>query len=150
MNIDRSLPYHHIIDFLDGTSTLGKVDRRDEPKYLGFAVERPLAGKRVLDVGALDEILSFRAERAGAEHVLAVDVEDVEDYDWGFEGLPAPMRTMNARRKKVVFEHFEDVLESRVKREPITVYDLDPVRHGVFDRVFLYGVLYEGIKRRCR
>jgi tRNA (mo5U34)-methyltransferase len=34
------------------------------------------------------------------------------------------------------------LFRSRVRREPISVYELDPQRHGVFDIALMFGVLY--------
>lgn len=139
--IDKNLPYYHIIDLPDGSTTPGRVDRRKEGEYLGLKGKQCLAGKRVLDVGALDGVLSFWAEKSGASDVLVIDVEDIEHYDWGYSGPPSKMRGKGAIKNKV-FEHLKQVLDSKVQREGKTVYDLSPEIDGYFDLIFFYGVLY--------
>ena len=41
-----------------------------------------LAGKRCLDVGTWDGFWAFEMERRGAESVLAIDLQDQDQWDW--------------------------------------------------------------------
>jgi len=77
-------------------------------------------GKRVLDIGCWTGGFSFHFESLGAD-VTAVDVMDPEESG---------------------FNLFKSVLESSVKFEKLSVYDLDLNTIGTFDYVFFQGVFY--------
>src|SRR4051812_45780875 len=93
-----------------------------------------LAGKRCLDVGAHDGFWSFEMERRGAAEVVAIDVFDMDGYDY-----PSPRpkfsdaeRAANAERL-AAFDVAKQALSSSVRRLDVSVYDLDPAQHGQFD-----------------
>ena len=113
---------YHIIDLPDDTTTKGRVDRRSDPKYCGLEGCPLLKGSRVLDVGAFDGVWSFWAERQGAEYVLAVDVEELSQYDWGWEGPPEEVYTKERRDSK--FYEIRELLNSKVDRKVKTVYSM--------------------------
>ncbi len=130
---------YHVIDLPDGTTTEGQVDRRPDPKHFGLEGCPLLQGARVLDVGAFDGVWSFWAEKAGADYVLATDVEEVVKYDWGWHGAPASLQGV---RHDSSFHEIRRALGSKVDRKELTVYDIDPQEHGLFDLIVFYGLLY--------
>ena len=136
------MDYYHVIDLPDGTSTSGATDHRDQPAYLGIDAPGLLAGKRALDIAALDGFWAFWLERAGADDVLAIDVETYENYDWGFDGPPDSIAELAMPRKDEGFWRLHKQFDSKVRRESCSVYDLDPDKHGQYDAVFMYGLLY--------
>lgn len=149
--------FFHIIDLPDGRVTPGTTDHRNQPAFLGIDAPGLLAGDRVLDIGANDGFWSFWAEKAGAAEVLATDVDSYVDYDWGFAGPPVTARRQ--ANKRTVFDALHAEFRSKVQREKVTVYDLKQERHGQFDLVLFYGVLYhlrhpllalDAIRRVCR
>ena len=135
------LEFYHVIDLPDGTRTPGKMDQRDQPQYLGLH-EKSLAGLRVLDIATLDGFWAFWAERQGAEHVLAIDVDRYEKYDWGHDGPDKSIGALAHQDKAAVFQYLKERLGSRVVKETLSVYELAPARHGAFDLIFCYGLLY--------
>ena len=80
----------------------------------------PVNGKRVLDVGCRDGLLSFEAERLGASEVIGID----NDLSRGAVEFLIP--------------HFE----SGVKMRAMNLLDLHPGAFGKFDLVIFAGVLY--------
>jgi tRNA (mo5U34)-methyltransferase len=154
------LDYFHVIDLPDDTATPGNMDLRDQPAYLGLDRTGVFKDKTVLDIGANDGFWSFWAEKQGdARDVLAIDVEDYRSYDWGHAGPPKAVEGFRQPDKSHGFYHLHKLFESRVRRERLSVYQLDPTRHGEFDFVIFYGVLYhlrhplfalDQVRRVCR
>lgn len=127
-----SLNYYHVIDLPDGTYTPGVNDQRDQPAYLGLA-DVDLSGKRTLDVAALDGFWAFWSENRGAEHVLAIDVDKYENYDWGIEGPPDTVSELAHQDKASVFWHLKEKMNSKVERKTKSIYELDEKSDGSFD-----------------
>lgn len=132
--------HYHRVRLNDNVTTPGVVDRNHEFPYLGLTAD-DFAEKSVLDIGALDGVLSFNAERLGATNVVAIDVEDMADYDWGFDG-PTQKFLGKGDTKNRTFRRLKRFFESDVRRKKKTVYRLNPDKDGLFDIVFFYGVLY--------
>lgn len=137
---NKKMPHYHIVRLNDNNMTTGKVDRNQEFQYIGIKNDDML-NRSVLDIGALDGVISFNAERAGATRVLAVDVEDPRMQDWGWRGAPPPFDGLGDIKRRV-FTELRQFFDSRVEREQKTVYDLSPGADGAFDVIFFYGVLY--------
>lgn len=109
------------------------------PGVTGFSLETPdwettyqfpgkkdLKGKSLLDIGTMNGIMAYEAERRGASRVLAIDRD--------------PPAYPDARE---AFELAGRALGSKVVRyQGLSVYELDPATHGELDFVLLYGVLY--------
>lgn len=157
MDIREDLPYWQVIELPDGTVTPGKADHRAHPAYLNIDDPDLLKGKRVLDVAANDGFWSFWAEQQGAAEVLATDVERLEEYDWGYAGPPPG--TQLDKSSDSVFHYLHDLLDSKVKRRALSVYDHDPDDIGEFDLVLCYGLIYhlrhplralDALRRVCR
>jgi tRNA (mo5U34)-methyltransferase len=119
------LRWYHTIELPYGIVTPGADSSVD--RLVRLDLPASLAGKSVLDVGAWDGFFSFQAERLGAARVLATDSYSWRGGGWG---------------TKAGFELARSALGSRVEDLDIDVMDLSPERVGVFDVVFLLGVLY--------
>ena len=103
---------------------LSRTDPEWEQKYL-FPSEKDLAGKSLLDIGAMNGFFSFEAERRGAARITAIDRDP--------PGFP------DARE---AFGFAAKTLGSNVTYRAKSVYDLEPSDSGTFDYVLMYGVLY--------
>lgn len=91
-----------------------------------FPSDKDLRGKSVLDIGTMNGIFAYEAERRGASRVVAIDRDPA--------GFP------DARE---AFELAGRAFGSSVTSyRPMSIYDLDPETTGTFDFVLLYGVLY--------
>ena len=84
-------------------------------------VPADLSGLRVLDIGTYNGCCAFECERRGASEVVALDIMNPERT--GFSRLHA-------------------MLDSRAEYVRASAYELDPERHGSFDLVLFFGVLY--------
>lgn len=138
--IQQGLPHYHVIQLNDRIRTPGRVDRNQEFSYIGLKPEN-IKGRSVLDVGALDGVTAFNAEKAGASRVLAIDVEDPALQDWGWSGAPKNYSD-HGEIKNRVFPRLKEFFESNVDRRKMTVYELSPTTQEPFDIIFFYGVLY--------
>lgn len=109
------------------------------PGRSGFSLEMPgwetnyqfpslqdLSGKTVLDIGTMNGIFAFEAERRGASRVVAID-RDPPAYPDAREAFDFARRALGSKV---------------VAYRGMSIYDLSPKDPGVFDVVLLYGVLY--------
>lgn len=136
----KKLPHYHIVRLNERINTPGRVNRNAEFRYLGLK-PKDFRGKAVLDVGGLDGVITFNAERKGATRLLAIDVEDPAEQDWGHAGPPPAFANLGEVKNRV-FPELKDFFGSVAERKRKTVYDLDPEADGRFDLIFFYGVLY--------
>lgn len=145
--IDDRINFYMKVPLGDGTFTNGTIDYTRHPEMLGIE-SIDLTGTRVLDIAANDGFWSFWAEQRGAD-VVAIDVDSFERYDWGHGGAPTAARERMSGIKfsqwneagagfRALREHFG----SSVDRQELSVYELRPDRHGEFDLIFNYGLLY--------
>ncbi len=121
--------WYHCIQLTSNFYTPGicgwsRKSRDWEQKYL-FPSETELAGKSLLDIGAMNGFFAFEAERRGAARVTAIDRDP--------PGFP------DARE---AFGFAAKTLGSRARYFARSVYDLEPSDSGTFDYVLMYGVLY--------
>jgi tRNA (mo5U34)-methyltransferase len=149
-----TIDWYHTIDLGDGVVTRGSSQAPVIPdEHLP-----DLRGKSVLDIGAWDGYYSFRAERSGAERIVALD-HYVWCLDWGARQgywnecrergeLPDPDRDlrdfwlpqeMPGRRG---FDFARAVLGSKVEPLVADFMSTDLAALGTFDVVFYFGVLY--------
>ncbi len=77
-------------------------------------------GKRVLDIGCRDGLFSFEAEKRGASEIMGID----NNISKGSVELLIPF------------------LKSKVRMQELNVYELLPEKHGTFDIILFFGVLY--------
>jgi tRNA (mo5U34)-methyltransferase len=140
--------WYHAIDFGDGIRTPGPFDMAAHLDAYGLP-ER-MDDMRVLDVGCANGFFAIEFEKRGAREVIAVDVPSWLAKDWS----PAYAREYVAKRTEVerdaidsrslraAFELVVEVLgRGRIRREELSVYDVDPDRLGTFDFVFCASML---------
>ena len=139
--IIRERSWYHTIDFPDGTSSPGYFDTRGVPQEVEWPACLP--GGRCLDVGTFDGFWAFEMEQRGAASVVALDVEDPQALDWRYDEVeagPNAIRAWGAERGPG-FHEARRRRGSKVDRLVLSVYDLDPARHGAFDVVFCGALL---------
>jgi len=131
--------WYHTLDLGEGVVTPGFFDHR--PVLAHYHLPESLKGMRVLDVATYNGFWAFEFERRGADEVIALDIDRVEEIDWA----PAERaRLTQEELKKPVgtgFEIARSILGAKVKREVLNIYDLSPARVGMFDLVFLGDLL---------
>ncbi len=130
------MSFHHRIEYPDGTVHEGRVDHRNNTRALGI---ESLDGLRVLDLATNDGYFAFWAEQKGASEVVAIDVGNYRDYDWGFDG-PPDTSELNEQNKWEHFDFHHANLKSNVVKKELSVYDIEQL--GPFDVVLNYGLLY--------
>jgi tRNA (mo5U34)-methyltransferase len=118
--------WYHTIELRPGLVTPGTHDLRTIVEKMPWPDVR---GKRCLDVGTADGLFAFELERRGATEVVAVDVQDQSLWDWPPDAMPGEGDLTAG------FEIAARVLRSRVIRQPLSIYDLDPAVVGRFDVV---------------
>ena len=137
--------WYHTIDLGGGIVTPGWFDTRAVAGKVPLPAS--LAGLRCLDVGTWDGFWAFEMERRGAAEVVAIDIDDQEEWDW-----PPAMRAARIQAGGRAFvEAFKsqgagfalahEALGSRVRRVDLSIYDLSEERVGSFDVVFLGSLL---------
>jgi len=150
------IKWYHTIDLGNGIVTPGFVDNR--PTTHLFGLPEDLSGKRCLDIGTYDGYWAFEMERRGAAEVVAIDVESPADYD--IPRLKRGELLEEATNGEDIRHHWNEratgvglqfpgdgfrlakkVLNSRVKREILNVYDLSPEHVGTFDVVLISQLL---------
>ncbi len=133
--------WYHTIDVAPGLSTPGYYDLRPMVDRLPWP---EVQGKRCLDVGSHDGFYAFELLRRGAAEVVAIDVPDRDKWDWPPDARETGMA--NAVRfagptNAPGFEVARKALGVDVRRELMTVYELDPERLGSFDVVVCGSLL---------
>jgi SAM-dependent methyltransferase len=136
-----ALRWYHTIDLGDGVVTPGLYDTLGESERVPLPAS--LEGRRCLDVGTADGFWAFEMKRRGADDVVALDIDDVDDYDWPARRDDAEFDRFrrNHPSHREAFELAHDALRSRVQRMDGRVYDLHPDTHGSFDFVFMGSLL---------
>jgi tRNA (mo5U34)-methyltransferase len=132
------LEWYHTLELAPGVVTPGWQDTRPIAGAVPFG---ELSGRRCLDVGTFDGFWAFEMERRGGT-VTAIDVLETEGWDWPY-GSEAEVKATIAQRKALGrgFEIAREALGSRVERQEVSVYDLDPAVHGTFDVVYFGSLL---------
>jgi len=136
----RGVSWYHTLELADGTVTPGRWDTRAAVQRIPFP--RSLAGMRCLDVGTWDGFWAFEMERRGAAEVVAIDLDDVEQWDWP---VNAPSKLVGhfraGKNEDAAFFIAHRALGSRVERLGLSVYDLSEEAVGSFDFVFIGTLL---------
>ena len=133
--------WYHTIELAPGVVTPGVFDLRATVDRMPWPDVR---GKRCLDVGTYDGFLAFELERRGAAEVVAVDIDDHEQWDWPAELRaqgPEKLAEMAGPEKGVGFRIAREALGSSAERVPVSVYELDPEELGTFDVVVCGSLL---------
>jgi tRNA (mo5U34)-methyltransferase len=116
----------HTIDVGDGVQTPGRWPRESQTPLRQVFSEIDFKGKRVLDVGCLDGLWSFEAERMGAAEVYATDLV-----------------SQAAPGRDACFRIAHKLLGSQVKYFPrLSVFDLRQLNVADFDVVLFLGLYY--------
>ena len=140
---DRS--WYHVLDLAPGVTTRGWFDLRPSRDIVPMPAS--LEGKRCLDVGTWDGFWAFEMERRGASEVVAIDIDDADDWDWPPHtgiGKDADARSAFLAHFKAEARGFglaKEALGSSVDRRNVSIYDLSPDVVGTFDFVFLGSLL---------
>lgn len=93
-------------------------------------------GKSVLDIGCLDGLYSFYAEKRGAYRVLSIDVNDTNEGQFGKE-----FNTSKGNNTGYLYAH--EALKSKAEYIfPYSIYDLEKKKIGTFDIVLCLGLIY--------
>jgi tRNA (mo5U34)-methyltransferase len=133
--------WYHTMELRPGVVTPGWFDLRPIVDGLPWP---DVAGKRCLDVGTYDGFLAFELERRGAAEIVAIDIDDHDQWDWppdvratGGENLAKLAGPEKGRGFRIASQ----ALGSKVDRRPVSVYDLAPGLMGRFDVVVCGSLL---------
>jgi tRNA (mo5U34)-methyltransferase len=153
----QEIGWYHTIELGHGIVTPGFIDNR--PTVHLFGIPEDLAGKRCLDIGTYDGFWGFEFERRGASEVIGIDVDSPLEHDMP---RPAKLRALaeagtegEVHRQRwddqsgeyglqypgAGFRLARDILGSKMRREPVDVYDVSPERLGMFDLAFISQLL---------
>jgi tRNA (mo5U34)-methyltransferase len=131
--------WYHTLELAPGVETPGWFDLRP---IAAEVLPGSLEGSRCLDVGTFDGFWAFEMERRGAARVVAIDILDPHGWDWPANSEPATVAALAERKRGGAgFELARSAFGSAVDRRELSVYDLDPDRHGTFDLVFVGSLL---------
>lgn len=142
-----TIKFYMRVPLPDGSHTDGKIDYTKVPDQLGIS-DLDLSGQRVLDIAANDGFWTFWAEKQGAADLLAIDVDSFDGYDWSYDGPPKEFRpdlkntASQGAEAGAGFEALRKLFRSKAVRKNLSIYDLDPIKHGKFDLIFNFGLLY--------
>ncbi|HET9051439.1 MAG TPA: methyltransferase domain-containing protein [Candidatus Dormibacteraeota bacterium] len=132
--------WYHTMELPGGVVTPGRWDTRGALRHIDFPGS--LSGRRCLDVGTWDGFWAYEMERRGAREVVAIDLDDVTEWDW-----PASATQLKRERFQAVksdaapFWIAHEALGSRVERRACSVYELAPETVGMFDFAFIGSLL---------
>ncbi len=133
----KDISWYHVIELPHGVVTPGRADHRQQIGLYGLPAD--LHGMRALDVATFDGFWAFEMERRGAE-VVAIDIGRWSQAD-------VPLRWLENLKPEddgvtgAGFRLASELLESKVDRRELSVYDLSPDNVGTFDVVFLSDLL---------
>jgi tRNA (mo5U34)-methyltransferase len=127
--------WYHTLELAPGVVTPGWFDLRPIVDRLPWP---DIAGKRCLDVGTYDGFLAFEMERRGASEVVAIDLDDHNEWDW-----PARWRARGGEELAKIagaekgrgFRIAAEALGSKVQRVGASAYQLGELGLGQFDVV---------------
>lgn len=132
--------WYHTIELAPGLVTPGYFDTR--PIVSRLPLPARLDGLRCLDIGTFDGFWAFEMERRGAHEVVAADILDERCWDWPAVVDAGDYAAITERKGGGDgFAIAAEALGSRVRRLDLSIYDLDPAVHGMFDLVYLGSLL---------
>jgi tRNA (mo5U34)-methyltransferase len=132
--------WYHSIDLPGGVRTPGLYDLT--PALSRSLLPASLKGKRCLDIGTHDGFWAFEMERRGAAEVVAIDLDDPEQFDFRHPVPPMDLIRADIARRKHAFETARAALDSHVQRESLSVYDFNTAHIGSFDFAFMGTLLH--------
>jgi SAM-dependent methyltransferase len=127
--------WYHTLELAPGVTTNGWFDLR--PIMDSYDLPDRLDGMRALDVGTWDGFWAFEMERRGAE-VVALDLDDERDLDYPPRRRPTEFPDTPRGEG---FRMAREILDSKVERVNLSIYDATPEEIGTFDLVFCGSVL---------
>lgn len=136
----KDIEWYHTIDLGNGIETPGRFNHI--PLLPEYRLPERLDGMRALDVATMNGFWAFELERRGAREVVALDVEKLGDLD-----LPPIQRARMTPQELAAsaggggFFAAKEILNSKVERRTMTIYDLSPQTSGKFDFVFVGDLL---------
>jgi len=131
----RELSWYHALELAPGEVTKGWFDLR--PYVDLYGLPDRMDGMRALDVGTWDGFWAFEMERRGAQ-VVALDLDAESDLD--FPPRRRPGEFSEAPRGQG-FRLAHQILESKVERVNLSIYEATPKEIGTFDVVICGSVL---------
>jgi tRNA (mo5U34)-methyltransferase len=134
----NAIDWYHALDLPHGISTPGRADHRAQVDLYGLPED--LRGVRALDVATFDGFWAFEMERRGAE-VMAIDIGSWLEADIPLPQLGEVQREGKDKTTGAGFHLAHELLESRVERRVLSVYDLSPAVAGTFDLVMMSDLL---------
>ena len=134
-DIDKA-KWYHTIEVCPGHITKGVFDWRPYFKEFNFG---DLKGKKILDVGAGNGFFSFELEKLGGV-VTALDISSQSQRDNHKIGVKVIQEDASYDFKNP-FYIAKELLNSKVNRIEMDLYDLNPEDIGVYDMVFCNDVL---------
>ncbi|HEX2035725.1 MAG TPA: methyltransferase domain-containing protein [Chloroflexota bacterium] len=135
-----AVKWYHSIDLGHGLVTPGNFDHRLLLDRYHFPAR--LDGRRALDVACFDGFWAFEMERRGAREVVALDIERWSDLDLPPIVKDAMVRAGGDGLTGAGFAVAHDLLQSKVRRQILSVYELTPERvGGTFDFTFCGDLL---------
>jgi len=132
----KEIGWYHTIELAPGHVTEGMFDLRGQMDHYGLP--QRLDGKRCLDVGTWDGYWAFEMERRGASEVVALDIDDERDLDYPPRRRP---KTFPEEPRGQGFRLAHEMLDSKVERVSLNLYNATPEEIGTFDLVFCGSVL---------
>jgi tRNA (mo5U34)-methyltransferase len=133
--------WYHTLELAPGVTTPGWFDLRPVVDKLPWP---DVAGKRCLDVGTYDGFLAFEMERRGAREVVAIDLDEHQEWDWPARWRakgPAQLAAIAGPEKGAGFRIAAEALGSKVERHARSVYRLSEAELGRFDVVVCGSLL---------
>jgi tRNA (mo5U34)-methyltransferase len=127
--------WYHTLELAPGVVTSGWFDLR--PYVSRYGLPERMDGLRALDVGTWDGFWAFEMERRGAD-VVAIDLDYERDLDWPPRRRPA---SFPEAPRGEGFALAAEILDSRVERRNLSVYEATPAELGTFDLVFCGSVI---------
>jgi tRNA (mo5U34)-methyltransferase len=136
--------WYHTLDFGHGVVTPGFVDNRDQVNKIGLPDD--LSGRRCADIGTFDGFWAFEMERRGAEEVIAIDLDSLEQMDIRPAArerfIEEAIRVRGTARLGETFALAREILDSKVQRTICNLYELSPDKTGgKFDVVHCSDVI---------
>ena len=133
------LTWYHTIDLGNGIVTPGIYDHR--PLLYHYGLPESLVGKTVLDIGTASGFFAFEFEKRGASKVVATDLPRWTDHDVSPKYRAQLSDEEFESYLKDPFSLAKKVLNSKVIKREISIYEISPETVGEFDVVFCGSLL---------
>ena len=135
-----SVRWYHSIELPNGLLTPGLYDLTSAVPH--SLLPASLRGRRCLDVGTHDGFWAFEMEARGADDVVAIDLDDSAQFQFRHPVPPLDLIEQDIAVRTHAFKTAQAARRSQVRRESISVYDLEVARLGTFDFAFIGTLLH--------